>query len=225
MVFLNNWSTISETEHGFYGLVLSNICLSSLATVMNSWYPIYAFCACHHWHVSEIQWQLFKRCHLVCPNISHSWPSAHSHPATQPSCKAPLGCLDESVIIIAFISINFFHASRLCIPQHITAYAVRTDLSLRCHRLELGIQQWKRRRKKPEIYLVHHINSRFICQFSRAAPTNKTFIKAGWRPVKRPKNRPNKIWTPVLKCSVSSLEKWGCIQIRSLPLNFWIENL
>lgn len=128
MVFLNNWSTISETEHGFYGLVLSNICLSSLATVMNSWYPIYAFCACHHWHVSETQWQLFKRCHLVCPNISHSWPSAHSHPATQPSCKAPLGCLDESVIIIAFISINFFHASRLCILQHITACAVRTCL-------------------------------------------------------------------------------------------------
>lgn len=91
--------------------------------------------------LSETQQQLFKRCHLVYPNISHSWPSAHSHP----SCEALLGCLDESVIIIAFIPINFFMLQGSV--SHSTPQP--TLYMCACLRLELGIQQQERRRKKP----------------------------------------------------------------------------
>lgn len=81
---------------------------------------------------SETQQQLFKRCHFISPNISQSWPSAHSHP----SCEAPLGCLDENMIIIAFILISFFMlqgSASHSTPQPTLYVHV-------CLRLELSIQ-------------------------------------------------------------------------------------
>jgi len=91
--------------------------------------------------LSETKQQLFQRCHLVCPNISHSCPSAHS----QASCEALRGCLDERVIIVAFIPINFFllQGSASCSTPQLTLYVHA------CLRFELGIQQQKGRRKKP----------------------------------------------------------------------------
>lgn len=90
--------------------------------------------------LSEAQQQLFKRCHLACPNTNHSWPSAYS-PSSSP---VPLGCLDESMIIRAFTPINLFmlHSPASCsTPQSALSVCA-------CLRPQLGIQQLKGRRKK-----------------------------------------------------------------------------
>lgn len=117
-------------------MALLAIHLSSLATVLKSWFPIYALRVCHHWHICSITlWSTtaVKRCHLACPNISHSWP-AHSPPSSQ----ALLGCLDESVIIRAFIQSTFSCSTALQSALYVCS----------CLRPELGIQQIKGRRKK-----------------------------------------------------------------------------
>lgn len=176
--------------------------------------------------LSETQQQFFKRCHSVCPKISHSWPSVLSHP----SCEDSLGCWDESMITINFIAINFFvlQGSASCSTSQ--PYAVCMYLNKTWSMYSLAELKEK---KAWQFYLVYSDNSRLIWQFPSDAAADQAFFLLKLMELNRLNSSRETRLDKKLESSFEIIcvfplekkKKRGCMQMRSLPFYFRIANL